>query len=302
MSNDAFFPITRRGVVLGGAMAATLAARPALAGVLPRVFKLAAVGSRQVQITEWLPRGKPVGTILFSHGAASSPGRYDVLLRPMVEAGWRILAPLHVDSLDHPDTAKYAGLASWKARLEDFQALTAHIGHAPYVAVGHSYGGLTALVLGGAQSVPPPGWQGPQSDGKALAVIAFSPPPVIPVLITMEGYANVSVPSLIQTGTADILPQKGTTDPDSWKKHLDAYEAAPARGDRYGLVLAGVTHYFGGLICDFAQPGPPAVQGAKDASRVAGLFLQAFGCGEPRGRARLNALVSDSLPVRLMRK
>lgn len=294
--------VTRRGLMRAGAGAVALAAAPALAVGPARHFSIEAAGGRSVQITEWRPRGAPVGTILFSHGAGSSPAYYDVLLGPMVAAGWHVLAPLHVDSREHPDTARYIGLASWKARLEDFQALTSHIGHVPYVAVGHSYGGLTALVLGGAQSVAPVGWQGPQTDGKALAVVAFSPPPTVPVLITMEGYAKLSVPALIQTGTADVLPQKTGVDPQSWTRHLDAYEAAAPGRDRYGLVLADVTHYFGGLICDLSQPGPPATQGVKDASRIAGLFLDAYGAGRAGAKAKMRAQLSDSLPVRLITK
>jgi pimeloyl-ACP methyl ester carboxylesterase len=291
--------LSRRALIASGAALGVGAGLPALASA-PRRFAIEAAGGRNVEITEWRPAGRPVGLILFSHGAASSPRFYEALLGPMVAAGWRVLAPLHVDSREHPDTARFAGLASWKARLEDFAALTEHIGHAPYVAVGHSYGGLTALVLGGAQSVAPQGWAGPQSDGKARAVIAFSPPAAIPVLITREGYGQVAVPALVQTGTQDLMP--GMTAQDGWKAHLDAYEAAPAGGHRYGLVLDGVSHYFGGLICDYNQKGPPAVQGLKDANRIAGLFLGAYGRGDHRARALLDKALSPDLPVRLMVK
>jgi hypothetical protein len=300
--------LARRQVLAGGAALLALPAAGALAqgvaAAMPeeRHFVITAADGRAVTISHWLPHGRPVGTVLFSHGAGSAPRYYDLLLGPMVAAGWQVMAPLHVDSREHPDTAKFAGLASWKARLEDFAALTAFLGHAPYVAVGHSYGGLTALVLGGAQSVAPAGWQGPQSDGKARAVIAFSPPAAIPVLITMDGYGKLAVPALVQTGTRDIVPGITTADADGWKAHLNAYDAAAAGGDRYGLVLDGVNHYFGGLICDPKQPGPPATQGIKDAARIAGLFLAAYGRGDGKSKAVLKAAVSDQLPVRLMTK
>lgn len=293
--------LSRRALIGSAAALGAGAALPALAGAAPRVFDIEAAGGRKVSITQWRPT-HPVGTILFSHGAGSSPRFYEAMIGPMAAAGWHVLAPLHVDSREHPDTAKFAGLASWRARLEDFAALTAHIGHRPYVAVGHSYGGLTALVLGGAQSVAPQGWSGAQSDGKAKAVIAFSPPAAIPVLITREGYGKLSVPALVQTGTLDLVPGMTATDPDGWKVHLDAYEAAAPGGHRYGLVLSDVSHYFGGLICDYAQKGPPAVQGLKDANRIAGLFLGAYGRGDGRALAKLDAAVSPDLPVRLMKK
>ncbi|MEO9492198.1 MAG: acyl-CoA dehydrogenase family protein, partial [Marinomonas sp.] len=60
-----------------------------------------------------------------------------------------MLAPLHSDSEQHADKASYTGFPTWSTRLEDMQALSAHIGERAYVAAGHSYGALTALVLGG---------------------------------------------------------------------------------------------------------------------------------------------------------
>lgn len=297
--------LSRRALIgsmatVGAALGAG-AALPALTAPASRVFAIEAAGGRKVEITEWRP-AHAIGTILFSHGAGSSPRFYEAILGPMVAAGWYVLAPLHVDSREHPDTAKFPGLASWRARLEDFAALTAHIDHRPYVSVGHSYGGLTALVLGGAQSMTPQGWVGAQSDGKAKAVIAFSPPAAIPVLISREGYGKLSVPALVQTGTLDLVPGMTASDADGWKVHLDAYEAATPGGHRYGLVLEGVSHYFGGLICDYSQKGPPAVQGLKDANRIAGLFLGAYGWGDGKALARLDGAISPDLPVRLMKK
>jgi len=73
-------------------------------------------------------------------------------------------------------------------------------------------------------------------------------------------------------------------------------------GHRYGLVLEGVSHYFGGLICDFSQKGPPAVRGMADANRIAGLFLAGFGAGSAKARRMLDGAVGDALPVRLMAK
>ena len=46
----------------------------------------------------------------------SSPWYYERIIGPWVRAGHHVLAPLHVDSREHPDNAKFPGLASWKAR------------------------------------------------------------------------------------------------------------------------------------------------------------------------------------------
>ena len=208
-----------------------------------------------------------------------------------------MLAPLHVDSAEHPDTSKFPGLASWKARIEDMRALSAHIGQRPWIAAGHSYGGLVALTMGGAAGIPPAGMTGPLSDPNVRAVIAFSPPAPIPVLMTREGYAALGVPALIQTGTADDPPG-----PDGWEGHLAPFEAAAPGRHRYGLVLEGVDHYFGGAICRYEVPGPKQLARLDDANRIAGLFLAAFGAGRASARRALDAAVSDALPVRLLRK
>jgi alpha-beta hydrolase superfamily lysophospholipase len=228
-------------------MAGSLAA----AGNTPRVFDLAGPGGRSISITEWKPKGRVRGLILFSHGALSSPTLYEAVIGRWVAEGWHVLAPLHVDSERHPHTRDYPGLASWKARIEDMRVLSAHVGKRPWVAAGHSYGGLVALTMGGAAAVPPQGLTGPLSDPNVRAAVAFSPPAPVPVLCTAEGYAKLSVPALIQTGTADNPPSApgAAPLPGSWKGHLAAFDAAAPGGHRYGLVLEGVDHYFGGLIC-----------------------------------------------------
>lgn len=213
-----------------------------------------------------------------------------------------MLAPLHVDSLEHPDTKAFPGLTTWKARVEDMRALVAHIGDAPYVAAGHSYGGLTATMLGGAEPVLPEGLASPFVHRLAKAVIAFSPPPTIPVLVTQEGYAKLAVPAIIQTGTRDTLPGMAADTPDGWKVHLAAFEAPAAGGDRYGLVLEGANHYFGGAICDYRQPGPPQLDALALANSRIALFLDGYGADRGKARGKLDALVTDALPARLVKR
>jgi hypothetical protein len=79
----------------------------------------ATAGGRQPSATVWPGRGRTRGVILFSHGAASSPNKYPDLVGPWTRVGYDVWAPLHVDSMEHPDTARYADLASWTALLSE---------------------------------------------------------------------------------------------------------------------------------------------------------------------------------------
>lgn len=281
-------------------MAALMAAGPAFPAVRkPAGRRLRTSDGRLVQVTEWRPASKAGGTILFSHGAGSAPWHYDLIVLPWVEAGWRVVAPLHVDSREHPDTASFKGLTSWKARIEDMRLLVNEMGSKPYVAAGHSYGGLVALTLGGAAPVVPEGLSLPLVPKLAQAVIAFSPPAPVPVLVTEAGYSALAVPALIQTGTRDVIP--GMPE-DSWNGHLAPFAAAAPGGDRYGLVLDGADHYFGGSICDPKQTGPQQLAQIDLANRYAGLFLAGFGANDTSARAALDARVSTFLPARLQKK
>ncbi|WP_298199887.1 alpha/beta hydrolase [Novosphingobium sp.] len=304
--------LTRRGAIgrsVAGSLAGALTlTAPALAGTPPgpRRLDLAAPDGRMIPVTEWRPAGRLRGTVLFFHGAGSSPQYYPDMVAAWVGAGHRVLAPLHVDSREHPRTRDFPGLASWQARIEDMRALVAHIGPEPYVAAGHSYGALAALGLGGAEPVLPAGMTGPVAPRLALAVIAFSPPAPIPVLITGAGYGALRVPALIQTGTLDILPGMGPTGPDAWRGHLAPFDAAAPGGHRYGLVLSGVNHYFGGAICDFRQPGPPQREALSTACAISRLFLTGFGegqgAGPTRARRLLDRMIGDRPGLQLLRR
>lgn len=284
----------------GGALAAAAATGPLRAApARPASRRLRTADGRAVAVTEWRPQGRPLGTILFSHGAGSAPWHYDPLIAPWVAAGWRVIAPLHVDSREHPDTAKFPGLASWKARIEDMRLLVAELAGRAFVAAGHSYGGLVALTLGGARPVVPQGLARPLVPRLARAVIAFSPPAPIPVLVTAEGYGALEVPALVQTGTLDVMPGMAA---DGWRGHLAPYEAAAPGGARYGLVIEGANHYFGGTICDMSQPGPPQWAQLDLAARYAGLFLAGFGADDAAARTALDARLTEAMPAALRRR
>lgn len=270
----------RRSLLVG---VAALAAAPATAATRQ---SLKAEDGRQVEVSIWKAAGRRKGLILFSHGALSAPGKYEALLEPWRAAGFDIVAPLHVDSTDHPESAKYGMVDSWKARLLDMRVLARTFADGkPYVAAGHSYGALVALTLGGVSAERPAGLEGPMADSLVKAVVAFSPPGVTPGLVSAEGFKTLGKPALIQTGTLDVPP--GAAD---WRVHLAAFENAPV-GNKYGLVLNGVDHYFGHLICRPERDVPAQAEGLKQGVAVSELFLAAYGAAERGARARLNARV-----------
>lgn len=211
---------------------------------------------------------------MFSHGNGSAPWKYDRLVGRWREAGYDVWMPLHVDSTDHPRTAEYPGLATWRARLEDMRAVSRFI-DGPYVAAGHSYGALTALVMGGAAGEVPEGLAGPLRDAAAACVLAFSPPPPIAGLLAPEGYAALATPALVQTGTLDLMPDWPETD-EGWRIHRPAFDLAAATGDRYLLVFEGVDHDFGGAICDVDRGDVPQLGQLSDAADLSLDFLAAF--------------------------
>lgn len=292
--------LTRR-MFIGSALALGLASRIPAWGkggaVAPRIIDVALPSGRVCRTWRYDPRGKLRGTIFFGHGAASAPWKYEALFAHWTGAGYRVLAPLHVDSTDHPDRERFPALTGWAARIEDMRAVTALIRGRHYIAAGHSYGALAALALGGAAPLLPEGVTGPIRDPRAALVLAFSPPGAMAPLIDRAGYAGLAVPALIQTGTADIPP--GTT---GWDGHLLAYEAAAAGGDRFALVLDGVDHYFGGAICRPELPGPKQLSQLGRAAALSLLMLKGWGQGDAAARKALVAAVGTRPGEQLMRR
>lgn len=293
--------LSRRLMLQGAAGLALLAAGRGFAGQAGGTTKLTlnTPDSRAIDVWRWRATGRRRGTIAFSHGALSAPWKYEKLLGPWAAVGYEILAPLHVDSTDHPRTKEFAGLASWKARIEDMRAVSQAIADKRFIAAGHSYGGLTALTMGGAQAMMPEGVTGVQRQPRVAAVVAFSPPGITPPLIDAAGYARLAVPALIQTGDRDV--PLGSTDPAGWRGHLAAYEAARAGGDRYALVLDGVDHYFGGLICREIDAERQTAQLAN-AIELSTHFMNGFLGRNARARGLLDGRISPGGPVQLTRK
>lgn len=290
--------LSRRGLIGSALALGVLPCWPARADMpIARVIDIALPSGRVCRTCHYAPQGKARGSIFFGHGAASAPWKYEALFAHWLRAGYRVLAPLHVDSSDHPDRTKFAGLASWAARIEDMRAVTATIKEPHYIAAGHSYGAMAALALGGATPLLPEGVTGTIGDPRARLVLAFSPPGAMPPLIDAAGYAGLAVPALIQTGTADIPPGS-----PGWEGHLLAFESPRAEGDRFALVLDGVDHYFGGAICRPELPGPKQLAQLDRAAALSVQMLMGWAEGDKAARQAMAASVGTRPGERLMRR
>lgn len=193
--------------------------------------------ARATTLSVWEP-AQVRGVVLFSSGHGSWPERYDALLQAWCDAGFVVLAPLHVDSVKYPDRGKFSMQQGFGERLADMKAASAHAAAhwpgVPVAAAGHSYGTLIslALALGGAMAD-----LAPLRDPTVVAVVGYSSPGRIPGLVTPQTYASVAVPVLVVTGDRDLVP--GFV--GDARDHLYPVETAPA-GDKYAVVLAGGEH------------------------------------------------------------
>ena len=279
--------LSRRTVLLA-TLAMPCAASARDAGAARESATLRAADGRAIPLSIWRASGRHHGTIAFSHGALSAPWKYPRMIDAWVAAGYDVFAPLHTDSLDHPDHRAFPGLKGWASRIADMRALSGHIG-GPYIAAGHSYGALTALVLGGVKAAMPEGTGTPLRDTNARCCVAFSPPGPLPPLITRKGYAGLAVPALIETGTRDI-PPNSKDDATGWRLHLTAYEQSTPSGDHYAMILDGVDHYFGGLICDPSKIGP------DQSEQLAAALDQSIGFMNIYGKAGVHEPMSTRAP------
>lgn len=262
--------IDRRSLLAIGAAGGVAALTGPLAAATrsPSVETLK-VGARALQLSVWRP-ARPHGVALFSHGHGSWPDRYAVLTDLLTASGYAVAAPLHVDSMRHPDRARFSVQASFGERLADMGAAAGHAAQAfpglPMVAVGHSFGTLTCACLGGALA-----YVGAFRNPAIRAILGFSTPGRIPGLVQPAAYSSLQVPMMVVTGTADTVPGF-VADPAD---HL--LPVADAGSPRYGLVMDGAAHEF---IAD--------ARGLASLRPGLMAFLDGYGRGDAAQRARLD--------------
>ena len=136
------------------------------------------------------------------------------------------------------DRSKYIA-ANWlPTRLEDYNVIAARYETNFRVAAGHSFGAMVAQIAGGAEMSLP---MKVDPAYKPNAVLAYSPPGPIPNYIDQQGWSKINVPSLVTTGTKDIVPMMA----EEWELHLVSYESSPP-GLSFALIYENMDHYMNG--------------------------------------------------------
>jgi pimeloyl-ACP methyl ester carboxylesterase len=268
----------RRALLTGAlALAVAPAVAPSLARAAAATTKIT-VGDRELELSVLRPLA-PKGVIVFSHGAGGSAEAYAALLEAWSQAGFMVVAPLHVDSLKHPRKAEYNVRSAFPLRLADVGAAAGWAAGAapglPLAYAGHSYGSLMSLMRGGALEA-----MIPVRDPNAKAVLCFSSPGVIQGLMGPSTFQTLNVPTLMITGEQDVVPGMA---PD-WRAHLRAFEESPA-GDKYAWIGKSVDH---GLAHHPEHPAFP------QALALSIMFLKAEVLGDAEAKTALAAQTSTA--------
>lgn len=248
--------------------------------VQPTLQTLSTPEGRAISLSIWTAPDER-GVVVFSHGFGGAPNAYARLLSEWAAHGFTVIAPLHVDSQQHPDRSAN-GQVALTTRLEDLAvARTAaerdHIGK-PLVVAGHSFGSLMSLIAGGATTI-----LGPQGDPAVKGVIALSSPGPIPVVVTPETYRTLTTPLLMITGDQDLVPGYA----DDWRDHRLPFDTAAA-GDKTLIVVAGGGHQL-----------PATAEGEQFDLLVRATedFLDAYALGDAEAKARLETLTAPGVTI-----
>jgi alpha-beta hydrolase superfamily lysophospholipase len=229
---------------------------------------------RTIDMSVWTAADER-GVIVFSSGFNSTPAAYRRILSEWVAHGYSVVAPLHVDSLQHPRHADYDNRQAFATRIMDVAVArglvrATHPGK-PIIAAGHSFGSLISTIEGGAVTAA-----GPHGDPEIKGVIALSSAGVLPGLITPTTYEGLTKPLLAITGDLDVVPGYAT----DWRDHRVPFDTSPA-GDKTLMIFEGGDHSLIGNAdaADFAL----IVAATED-------FLDAYALDDAAAKARLAIL------------
>ena len=207
----------------------------------------------------------PFPVVIFSHGALASKDAYSGLGEYWASYGYVSIHLSHADSV--ADSGFHGTLRqalsdplAWENRPEDVSFVIDSLAHvenfAPqlvsrldlhHIGVGgHSFGGYTAGLIGGAKILLP-GKAEPRSfaDARVSAIVLLSPQGEGIMGLSAHSWDDVHVPMLLMYGSRDFGP---FGEPPVWRS--EAFAKSPA-GNKYEVELEGGTHMgFAGLVQD----------------------------------------------------
>lgn len=260
------FTIAAILLIMGGCSKSEPSEKQSAAVIVDEVVTLKAEDGRAIPVRVITPDGcEACPLIIFSHGANAAYDRYDALTLPLAKAGYRLAVPNHTDSEEHPERAKYTSPDWLPTRVEDYNVIASNYETNFRIAAGHSFGALIAQIAGGTEIA-----SSSQINEALLpnAVLAYSPPGPIPNYIEAEGWSKIKVPSLVTTGTNDIVPMMA----EKWELHLTSYESAPANKS-VALIYENMDHYLNGAYGRETDSASPARQQALTHMIEASIFF-----------------------------
>ena len=196
-------------------------------------------------ISVWEAEGEPKGIVLFGHGWGAEPFLYDRLFEGWTKLGFTVEAPLNLDSEEHPrhQTLPHDGFPRSQVIIGQRMRTMIELRNAaaesglPVVLAGHSFGSFVATTQGEGK------WAfGPIEGPRPAAILAFSSPGVIPMLVPDTAYETLDLPFMMVTGTKDAT---GTAMP-TWEAHRLAFDRS-VEGDKYLLVVEDGGHNLAAL-------------------------------------------------------
>lgn len=271
--------------------------------IMEQDLTLTAPDGRDIPLRIFAPgNGCEVCTLVFfSHGAALTHEGYTPIIHEWAKNGYVIAAPLHVDSVLHPARESYSGFDWIRTRVEDYEVISSALLRdgvdiegvelsGKLIAAGHSFGGLTAQIAGGAKLDPSVGVAIGDDALSPLGIIALSPPGPIENYISDDGWSKINRPMLVVTGTADIIPNFTP----EWELHKASYEAA-AEGSAYLLVFDDIDHFFNGAFGKVTPEGFTSNDETAVLNRIALDFIRAIEEGKLPSSSEWRARSTESL-------
>lgn len=288
-------------------LAAVTASVPGHAGANEAVAKPVKFGVAHADVMIETAHSGPVGLrvsyptggsdayplVVFSHGHYLTNGAYDNLTDKWVEQGYFVIAPQHMDTGDRQyvqalsekvgrDWISVARVLDMKAALDQVDTIAnsielfrGSVSSDHVIVAGHSFGALSAQLMAGAfferqddSAYPIPDTL---NDQRVAAVVAISPPGLMPGFVTQKTWRGFSAPQLVVTGTMDVFDHIW----QDHREHFVSYETANP-GHNYLLVIDGMDHYMGRLIGRLERPQAPQVQALGHVAEQSLRFMKRY--------------------------